>query len=158
MAPCNPSSDTRRHRRPSELATVFDFALKSDRDEIRRAVQNGGDDVGRLFRLGVELSDAQALHLGRQIRESVDRRRRPQTEAPDTDKSVDYEMPVVKAPLQVPVNEVSRENKRALSRDVGAPNIDGRSTTTDVVAAPISRNRTDEASKPSGGGRLAAVV
>jgi len=79
------------------LVTVFDFAVRSDRDEIRRAIQNGGDDVGRLFRLGVELSHPQTLQLARQIKESVDRRRLSQTEAPDTDAPVDYVMPALKA-------------------------------------------------------------
>jgi hypothetical protein len=54
---------------------VFDFAVRSDRDQIRLTVQNGGDDVGRLYRLGIELSHGQALQLGRQIRESLDRER-----------------------------------------------------------------------------------
>jgi len=59
-----------RHHFSPELAAVYDFALRSDRDEIRRAVQKGGDDVGRLYRLGVELSHAQALQLARQIQEA----------------------------------------------------------------------------------------
>jgi AraC-like DNA-binding protein len=64
-----------RHHFPTELTSVFDFAVRSDRNEIRRAVQNSGDDVGRRFRLGVELGHAQALQLARQIKESVERER-----------------------------------------------------------------------------------
>jgi hypothetical protein len=84
-----------RHHFPFELATAFDFALRSDKDEIRRAVQNGGDDVGRLYRLGVELNHAQARQLARQIQESIARQRPSQTQAPDADDSMDYVMPVL---------------------------------------------------------------
>jgi hypothetical protein len=51
-------------------------------------VQNGGDDVGRLYRLGVELNHAQARQLAQQIQESIARERRSQMEAPDDDDSM----------------------------------------------------------------------
>jgi hypothetical protein len=60
----------RQHFQP-ELRAVFEFVVRSDRDRILRTAQNGGNDLGRVYRLGIELSHAQALHLGRQIRESV---------------------------------------------------------------------------------------
>jgi hypothetical protein len=71
------------------------------KDEIRRAVQNGGDDVGRLF-LGVELNQAQARQLAQQIQESIARERRSQMEAPDADDSMDV-IPVLTVVSKAPV-------------------------------------------------------
>jgi hypothetical protein len=38
-------------------------------------VQNGECEVARLYRLGVEMGYGQVVHLGRQIKETVDRDR-----------------------------------------------------------------------------------
>jgi hypothetical protein len=97
------------------------FALRSDRDEIRRRMQNGSDNVGRLCRLPVELSHAHALQLARQIKESIVRQQAPQTEAPDTDDSVDYAIPVLTGAPSAPVKEVSAEGNKAASDIVAAP-------------------------------------
>jgi len=112
---------SRRHF-PSELAGVFDFAVRSDKDEIRRAVQNRGDDVGRLFRLGVELNHAQAQQLAQQIQESIARQRPPQTQAPDADADdpVDDLMPVLKALPKAPVSEVPANGNGARPSDIVA--------------------------------------
>jgi hypothetical protein len=64
----------RQHICP-ELHSAFEFAMSSDRDEIRRAVQSGSTEVARLYRLGVEMGYDQVVHLGRQIKETVDRDR-----------------------------------------------------------------------------------
>jgi hypothetical protein len=109
-----------RHHLPSELATVFDFALRSDRDGIRRAVQNGIVDVGRLFRLGVELSHAQVLQLARQIKESVERERPLRTEAPDADDRVDDIMPMLNTSPSAPVGAVSENSNAARAGDIDA--------------------------------------
>jgi hypothetical protein len=42
-----------------ELRAAFVFATKSDRDHVRRVVQNDGNDGARLYRLGVELGFGQ---------------------------------------------------------------------------------------------------
>lgn len=60
---------------PPQLADAFEFALKGDRDRTLRIVQQGGGEIGRLYRLCVQLSHGQALQLARQIRESLDRER-----------------------------------------------------------------------------------
>jgi hypothetical protein len=62
----------RQHFQP-DFRAAFDFVVGSDRDRILRAVQSGGEEVGRLFRLAIELSHGQALHLARQISESIAR-------------------------------------------------------------------------------------
>jgi hypothetical protein len=58
-----------------KLAGVFEFALRGDRDQTLRIVREGGGEIARLYRLGIHLSHGQALQLGRQIRESLDRER-----------------------------------------------------------------------------------
>jgi hypothetical protein len=58
-----------------ELAPLFDFAIRGDRDQVRAAILNGHDDVRRLCLLGVELGHGQALDLARQIKESNARNR-----------------------------------------------------------------------------------
>jgi hypothetical protein len=60
---------------PSQLADAFEFALRGDRDQTLRIVREGGGEIARLYRLGIQLSHGQALQLGRQIRESLDRER-----------------------------------------------------------------------------------
>jgi hypothetical protein len=42
---------------PRELAAAFAVAIAGDRDQILRTVQNGSNEVGRLYRLGIELSN-----------------------------------------------------------------------------------------------------
>jgi hypothetical protein len=163
-----------RHHFPRELAVVYDFAVRSDKDEIRRTVQNGGNDVSRLFRLGIALSHAQALQLARQIQESIARERPPQTHAPDADDSMDV-VPVLTALPKVPVREVPADgNEAPASRVVAVPDMgqDGAPTepkpsgTAAAVALvmpvlkalPRASVSSVEVSKPSGGDRLAAVV
>jgi hypothetical protein len=106
---------SRRHF-PPKLAAAFDFALRSDRDQIRRAVQNGGDDVGRLYRLGIELNHAQARQLARQIQESIARERRPQAEAPDADHPMDHVGPVLTVVPKTPVRNIPADGNEATAK------------------------------------------
>jgi hypothetical protein len=39
---------------PRELAAAFAVAIAGDRDQVSRTVKNGSNEVGRLYRLGVE--------------------------------------------------------------------------------------------------------
>src|ERR1700704_913591 len=97
----------RQHFQP-QLAAPFGVAIGGDRDRILHMVQNADGEVRRLYRLGVELSHPQTLQLARQIKESVDRQRRPQTEAPDTDDdSMNYAVPVLTAVPKAPAREGS---------------------------------------------------
>jgi hypothetical protein len=65
---------------------------------MRRVIkeQEGGNDVCRLYWLGVELSHGQALSFGRQIAESIDRERLARTQAPDPEEPVTDTVPVLK--------------------------------------------------------------
>jgi hypothetical protein len=92
------SSGPRRRSQPAAFSARVAHSVRlrrgSDRDQILLRVQNGGD-LGRLFRLGIVLSDAQMLHLGRQIAESIDRERLSRTQVPDSGGAVDYVMPAL---------------------------------------------------------------
>ena len=79
--------------------------------------------MGRLCRLPVELSHAQALRLARQIKESIVRQQPPQTEAPDTDDSVDYVIPVLTGSAQGAGEGVSVNGNEAASDILAAPGI-----------------------------------
>jgi hypothetical protein len=69
-------------------------ALRGDRDQTRRKVPEGGNHPCRLYWLGVELSHGQALSLGRQIAESIDRERLARTQAPDPEEPMTDTVPV----------------------------------------------------------------
>jgi hypothetical protein len=115
---------------------VFEFAISGDRDQIRRAVQSGSAEVARLYRLGVEMGLGQVVHLGKRIRESVERERaRPTFDTGD-------QLACAPPAWQKPVNAVSAEER-----------------SEDAVTAPaIAKSSTAGAPKPSGIGRKAAVV
>ena len=81
LSPVLRIADLDRRHFDAHLA-VFDVAVRGDKTEIRQLVQRGGE-VARIFRLGVELSDGQALYLARQIRESLERQQSPRTQAQD---------------------------------------------------------------------------
>jgi hypothetical protein len=66
------------------------------------------------------LSHGQALHLARQISESIARERLAQKQAPDTDEPMRYVVPASNAVLEAPVKEVPTEDKGAPSEEVGA--------------------------------------
>ena len=110
----------RQHFQP-QLAAPFGVAIGGDRDRILHMVQNADGEVRRLYRLGVELSHPQTLQLARQIKESVDRERRSQTEAPDTDDdSMDYAVPVLTAVPKAPAREVSASGNEVRANDIVA--------------------------------------
>jgi hypothetical protein len=111
---------SRQHFQP-QLAAAFGVAIGGDRDRILHMVQNADGEVRRLYRLGVELSHPQTLQLARQIKESVDRERRSQTEAPDTDDdSMDYAVPVLTAVPKAPAREVSASGNEVRANDIVA--------------------------------------
>ena len=56
---------------PARLAGTFALALRGDRDQTLRIVRAGGGEIGRLYRLCVQLSQGQALQLGRQIQSAT---------------------------------------------------------------------------------------
>jgi hypothetical protein len=104
----------------------------SDRDQIRRAVQNFECDVPRLYRLGVEMGYAQVVHLGRQIRESVERERSLPAPTRDADHPLAFASPA----WSEPGNAVSAED-----RTVAAVSTEERSE--DAVTAPaIAKSST----------------
>jgi hypothetical protein len=127
------------------LRLVFEFAVHSDRDQIRRAVLSGNGDAARLFRSGVEIGHAQALQLARQISESIAREQLAQKRAPDTDEPMRYARPASKAVLEARVKEVLAEDNRAPARDMAA-------------VAAITKSSTAGEPKPSSVSCRAAVV
>ena len=135
---------TRQHIHP-ELHSAFEFAMRSDRDQIRRAVQNGDGELARLYRRGVELGFAQALQLARQISESIAREQLAQKRAPDTDEPMRYAKPASKAVLEARAKEVPAEDNRAPARDMAA-------------VPAITKSSTAGEPKPSGVSCRAAVV
>ena len=135
---------TRQHIHP-ELHSAFEFAMRSDRDQIRRAVQNGEGEVARLYRTGVELGYAQVVQLARQISESIAREQLAQKRAPDTDEPMRYAKPASKAVLEARVKEVPAEDNRAPARDMAA-------------VPAITKSSTAGEPRPSGAPRRAAVV
>jgi hypothetical protein len=135
---------TRQQVHP-ELRSAFEFAVRSDRDQIRRAVQNGEGEVARLYRLGVELGHAQARQIARQISESIARQQLAQKRAPDTDEPMRYAVLASKALPNAPVREIPAEDNRAPARDMAA-------------VPAITKSSTAEEQKPSGISRKAAVV
>jgi hypothetical protein len=106
--------------------------MRSDRDQIRRAVQNGEGELARLYRRGVELGFAQVVQLGRQIRESVERERSLPAPTRDADHPLAFASPA----WSEPGNAVSAED-----RTVAAVSTEERSE--DAVTAPaIAKSST----------------
>src|SRR5579859_7985839 len=59
---------------PAYLGDAFVFALTGSQEQTLQAARKRGE-IARLFGLGAQLSQGQALHTARQIRETVERER-----------------------------------------------------------------------------------
>jgi hypothetical protein len=130
------------------LRPAFDFAIGGDRDQTRRAVQNGEGEVARLYRAGIELGYAQVVHLGRQIRESVERER----SLPAPTRNADHPLAFAPPAWKEPGNAVSAED-----RPVEPVSTEERSENA-VEALAIDGSGAASEPKSSGAGRRTAVL
>jgi hypothetical protein len=136
--------------------------MRSDRDQIRRAVQNGEGELARLYRRGVELGFAQVVQLGRQIRESVERER-PANAISAEDR------PVAAVSTEERSEDVVTALAIAKSSTVGAPTFEAspqapvkqfsaaRAAAGDVGAEPVAQ-ANHAAGKPKPVTKKAAVI